>query len=253
MIGRLLAIEQLANNHDLETVAKLKQALNEDAFFGVRVEAARALHAIHSDAALTALLDSGKQSDARVRLAVVTAVGGFFRNSAAEFLLTVVASEKNPAIEAEAIRNLAPYGKPEIHDLLVKFLDSESYREGLAGAAVTAIRSQDDPAYLAPLLETLNRRQAEFPTRVFSQGLGTVAYLARNEEKKDTVRDFLTGHLNDKKKIVQRSTINRARNAGRSESHCRPRNLCHGHPGKPGAHGGGASGRHFACRPPTGG
>jgi aminopeptidase N len=207
MIGRLLAIEQLADHHDKKTVAKLKQALNEDSFFGVRVEAAKALRTIHTDEALAALLDSGKQSDARVRRAVVSEVGGFFRDTAGAFTLKVLAGEKNPAIESAAIQNLGAYGTPEVHAALLKFLDSQSYREELAGAAIMAIRAQDDPAYIAPLLATLTNRQAELPTRVFAQGLGTLAYLARNEEKKDDVREFLIAHVNDKKKSVQRRAL----------------------------------------------
>jgi aminopeptidase N len=205
MIGRLLAIEQLADRHDKESVAKLKQTLNDDSFYGVRVEAAKALRTIHTDDALTALLDSGKQSDARVRRAVVTEAGGFFRATAGAFTLKVLAGGKNPDIEAAAIQSLGVYETPEVHALLVKFLDSESYREVLAGAAITAIRSQDDPAYIAPLLATLTNRQAALPSRVFSQGLGTLASLARNEEKKEAIREFLTAQVNKKKQTIQRA------------------------------------------------
>src|SRR5947199_1761073 len=67
VIGRLLALEQLAAKKDKETVAKLKQALNGDPFYGVRIEASKALRSIHSDEALEALLESTNQSDARVR------------------------------------------------------------------------------------------------------------------------------------------------------------------------------------------
>ncbi len=207
MMGRLLAIEQLSNKQDKQSVAKLKEALTNDMFFGVRIEAARALRSIHTDEALAALLDSASQTDARVRRAVFSEVGGFFRDTAGAFDSKVLDSEKNPDIEAAAIRNLGAYGQPEIHKLLLKFLDSESYREELAAAAIGAIRSQDDPAYITPLLESLTKRQSELPTRVFVQGLGTLAYLARNEEKKEPVREFLIGHLNDKKQSVKRTAI----------------------------------------------
>ena len=69
------------------------------------------------------------------------------------------------------------------------------------------MRAQDDPAYVSPLLQTLSDRTAELPTRVFAQGLGALAYLDRNEDKKDAVREFLIGHVNDKKKFVQRSAL----------------------------------------------
>ena len=79
--------------------------------------------------------------------------------------------------------------------------------EELAGAAISALRTQDDPAYVGPLQEMLQQRQADLPTRVFASGLGTLAYLARNEEKKTSVRDFLVRYLNDPRKTVQRSAM----------------------------------------------
>ncbi len=51
LVGRLLAIEALKSKDDGETVEKLKTALNEDSFYGVRVDASQALRAIKTDAA----------------------------------------------------------------------------------------------------------------------------------------------------------------------------------------------------------
>jgi len=104
VIGRLLAIEQLSTRHDKEALAKLKQALNDDAFYGVRIEASKSLRADHSDEALEALLTSTKQSDARVRLQVMVDIGGFYRDTAFGAARRAVDAEKNPAIELDAPR-----------------------------------------------------------------------------------------------------------------------------------------------------
>ena len=69
------------------------------------------------------------------------------------------------------------------------------------------MRAQDDPAYLTPLLQALKQRQRELPSRVFASGLEAAAYLARNEEKKDAVREYLIEHLNDPRKSVMKSAI----------------------------------------------
>src|SRR5438874_12984070 len=58
------------------------------------------------------------------------------------------------------------------------------------------------------MLETLGKREADFTTGGFAQGLRCAAYLARNEQKKDEVREFLLGHLNDKKRTIQLASIN---------------------------------------------
>ena len=208
MIGRLLAIEQLTAKHDQEAVAQLKQTLRNDSFYGVRLEAARALGTIHTDEAREALLDSMKQPDARVRREVVSAIGGFYHDQAYDAAQKVLASEKNPDIVASALRGLGGYAKPAVHDTLLKFLGTPSYRNELADAAISAMRSQDDPVYIAPLMEALSTHPADFTTRGFAQGLSALAYLSRNEEKKETVREFLIGYVNDKRRTVQVAAIN---------------------------------------------
>jgi aminopeptidase N len=206
-IGRLLAIEQLSAKKDKDTVARFKERLNSDSFYGVRIEASKALRSIHTDEALDALLTSTKQTDARVRHQVVDDVGNFYRETAHETTRKTLETEKNPAILAAAIRALGGYAKPEVQAALLKFLNSESYRNELADAAIAAMRSQDDPAYLAPLLDTLSRREREFTSRGFGQGLSTLAYLARNEEKRERVREFLTGYLNHKKRSIRLAAL----------------------------------------------
>jgi len=206
-MGRLLAIEQLADKKDKETVGKLKKTLNDDAFYGVRIEAARALRSIHIDEALDALLASTKQSDARVRHEMIGDIADFYADTTYKSALDTLEKEKNPDISATAIRGLGGYARPEVHDTLIKFLNSESYRNELAVSAIGGMRSQDDPVYIAPLLENLSKHQDVYTSRGYAQGINAVAYLARNEEKKDAVRKFLVDHVNDKKKTVQRAAI----------------------------------------------
>jgi HEAT repeat protein len=116
-------------------------------------------------------------------------------------------SEKNPDILAAAIGNLACYPSPETRPLLLQFLNSNSYRNELADAAISAMRSQDDPAFLPALLAALAKRETDLTSSGFAQGLGTLAYLARNEEKKDAARQFLLGRLNDQERTVQLAAI----------------------------------------------
>jgi aminopeptidase N len=207
VVGRLLAVEELSHRHDREAVTHLKDTLNNDPFYGVRVDAAKALRSIHSDEALDALLASTKQDDARVRLQVVTAIGGFYDPRAADAARQTLSNEKNPAILIAAIRSLGGYTKSEVHDTLLKYLNSESYRNELADAAVSAIRSQDDPVYIAPLLDNFSKRELAFTSRGFAQGLDTLAWLARNQDNKDAVREFLVARVNHKKKSVQVATM----------------------------------------------
>lgn len=207
MMGRLLAVQQMAAKKDHATVAKLKQTLQNDRFYGVRIAAAQALRSIHTDEAFAALADSLAQPDARVRQEAVRATTGFYQDASYDVAARTLDKEKNPDIQSVALRALAAYAKPEVRETLLKQLRSESYRNELADAAVSAMRAQENPAYVEPLQEVLRKREAEFASFGFGRALDTLAYLARHEEKKDGVREFLTGFIRHKKKSVQLAAI----------------------------------------------
>lgn len=207
VVGRAMAIEQLSEKRDLETISKLKHTLNHDGYHSIRSKAAQALRTIGSDEALAALVESTKQSDARVRNEVVNALAGFYKDAAFKALLEVSRSERNPVILAAAIRGLGAYANSEVHGLLVKYINSESYRNQVAESAIEAMNSQDDPAYIAPLMDAMKVHEKDFRSGGTASGLRVLGYLARNEERKDSVREFLMGYVNDKRQYVQSSAI----------------------------------------------
>lgn len=217
-LGRILAAEQLATRKDRDAVAKLKEVLSKDAYHGVRIEASKALRSIHTDEAFEALLASTDQSDARVRNQVRSDIGGFYRETALAAAKQVLEEEKNPVIVAGAIRQLGAYASSETSAILLRYLDSTSFRNELADAAVDAIRAQDNPAFLEPLIKTFDEREAQFTTAGFNDGLRTVAWLARHEDRKDAPREFLTKRLNHPKERVRITAINALGTLGDSKS-----------------------------------
>jgi aminopeptidase N len=208
MLGRLMAVEQLGERRERGAVEKLKGVLNNDPFYGVRLAASQALRAIGTDEAFDALVASGKQSDARARRQVVADIGGFYREASCNALLKILGGEKNPDIQATAIWALGAYHRPEIREKLLAYLNSKSFRNVLADAAIAAIRSQDEAAYIEPLMKCLRQRQAEFTTTDFGQGLNTLAWLAREQDRKEAVREFLLGQVNSPRRRVQLAAIN---------------------------------------------
>ena len=69
------------------------------------------------------------------------------------------------------------------------------------------MRSQDDSFYVRPLLRHLKDSESEFSSSGFSQALQTLAYLARHDEDKSVVREFLIGHVDHLKKRVARAAM----------------------------------------------
>lgn len=207
VVGRLLAVEQLGGRKDAQTVKKLKQALNEDGFYGVRLAASQALRGIQTDEALDTLLASTPQKDARVRRQVLADLGGFYRERVCQAALKTLEQEKNPEITAAALRILGAYAQPEIKTKLLEFARSKSFHNILADAAINALRSQDDPSCIQPLLQVLQERESEFRAGGLGQGFKAVAYLARNEEHKDNIREYLLRYLSSNQRQLKLAAI----------------------------------------------
>jgi len=138
---------------------------------------------------------------------VAASIGGFFATNSFARATTSIASEKNPDIRAQWIRLLGNHPGPESRQLLTDLIETDSYRNTLGDAAVSAMRTQDDPYFIKPLQKNLSERESQFGTRGFASGLDALAYLARNEKERDSVREFLAGHVNHKKKGIQLAAL----------------------------------------------
>ena len=206
-LGRLLAVTTLSGRKDQDTIDRLKKRLNEDAFHGVRIEASKALRAAHTDEALEALLASTRQPDDRVRQQVHEDLGAFYRESVLQATQAALDGERNPDVQAPLIRALSAHASPETKAILLRLLRTESFHNEVAEAAIDAMRGQDDPAYIPPLLDTLRTREAAFTTYGFEKALKALAWLARHEENRDAVREFLASKLNHLKPSVRKNAI----------------------------------------------
>ena len=210
VIGRLLAVQAFSTQKDLEAVRLLKDRVQNDSFYGVRVEAAKGLLAIHSPEALDALMEVAAQSDARVRRQVALGVAGFYGESSRDFLIKTVEQEKNPDIVADALRGLGAYHSLDNKNLLLKHVNGDSYRNELAVAAVQAMRGQDDSELVKPLINALKERQSAFTSAGFASGLEVVGFLGRHESanEKEEAGEFLLGHVTHLKRRVRLGAIN---------------------------------------------
>jgi aminopeptidase N len=203
MLEQLRALEILSDKPDAEAVAKISTTLKTAHYHGVRIRAAEALRQARTPEALSGLGNALSQPDARVRNAVVKAIGGWFDPAASEMLQKVVATEKNPGIVATALRGLAPYQTPAVRALLTEHLAKPCFRERIAEGALDAIKAQDDPSYVPALLGSISRRFSAGPTSTLTAALETVATIQRNESSKDSVREMLLGKLHHPRESVR--------------------------------------------------
>ena len=206
-LGRLQAVEILAKRKDKTTREKLKHALQNDPFYGVRIAASRALRGIGSDDAFAALIASTDQPNAKVRRQVISDIASQYKPEALAALKQSLAKEKNPAIRARIINGLTGHNDKEARKLINQALDSESFRHQLADAAVSALRKQDIPANIAKVRAALENDGKKFTTNGYASGLRALGYLARNQKKRTDIREFLIGHVNNPKRRVALASI----------------------------------------------
>jgi aminopeptidase N len=106
-ISRIYAAEALAKKNSLEAVKALADALHNDAFWAVRSEVAKHLATIKLDQAFAALEKGLKDSEARVRRAVVEALATLKTQESYQALQAIATEgDQSYYVEAAALRGL---------------------------------------------------------------------------------------------------------------------------------------------------
>ena len=123
MMSRLFAVIQLAQVNAAgkpAAVTALTQVLAQDAFYGVRVQAALALGRLHTSTAKAALLGALAAHDSRVRVAVIRALAAFSWDRRV-YAAQVRAFRQDPsvAVQAAAAEDIGTSGRHSATAILV--------------------------------------------------------------------------------------------------------------------------------------
>ena len=207
LIGRILAIRQLAKKDNTKAIEILTNRLQNDSFYGVRIEASKALKSIHSPESLEALFAASEQDDPRVQHQVISATSSFFDPRSRDQALHVIDTETNPMIKSTAITSLSAYDHDRLKTILLTSLRNKSPQERVAGAAIRVISDLADPVYVTPLLEYLMTGQTRVPAGVFRSGLGALAKAAHGLTDRTIVREYLAGKTSHPKTRLRSAAI----------------------------------------------
>lgn len=205
VIGRLLAVRALADRKDHASVEKLGQALLKDAFHGVRAEAARSLAKMASPESRAVLISGlSTQADARVRMAVVEALAALPHPDAQTALAQALPGERNPEIRAAIVRSWgARAADPQSVAALHEMVNSQSFGNVVAVAAIAALRAADEGQAVPWILNRLTTAPLDFRTRDYAAALDSLAFLARKQGDREPVRRFLIGCLSHPKEDLR--------------------------------------------------
>lgn len=197
VLGRGEAARALGKKGDREAITALGRAVREDAFWGVRAEAARALGSIRSTAAMEELLNSMQVEHPKARRAVVRALGEFRDERASQALERIVYNgDASYYVESSAAAAIGKTRQANAFDALQHALTKESQNDVIRAGAFEGIGELHDERGVDIAIEW-----SRYGRPPLTRGAATMA-LAKlgqfvSEARKDEIIDHLSWLTND--------------------------------------------------------
>lgn len=145
VMGRALAaIELKARKSEAMTTA-LAQAAAKDQFYAVRLEAARALSEIKTDAAKVALLEVLKDKNSQVRRTAIKGLGDFNDATLADTFVRIINADQSYGAIADAARALGKTDSPKAYETLLAASKMDSWQNTIRAGALSGLVALQDP------------------------------------------------------------------------------------------------------------
>ncbi|MCB1210591.1 MAG: hypothetical protein KDK97_14770, partial [Verrucomicrobiales bacterium] len=120
----------------------------------------------------------------------------FPHDAARDSLWKMASAEKNPEILAAIIHTWgARPGEVAVSAALRQHLEGVSYQNGITVAAISALKAQNDASAVPLILQRLQRDPENFRSRDLARAFDDLAFLARDDSDKTTVRSYLVAQL----------------------------------------------------------
>jgi aminopeptidase N len=186
-VSRVHAARALGKKGGLEAVKALQSALENDAFWGVRLESIQALAEIKLDQAFDALKLGLDDPEARVRRATIEALTTFKTHASYELVRSIAQSgDASYLVEAAAIRNLGTFaasglsaapGESEVLALVSEVLQKRSgWNEVVRVGAIGALSRMKTSSAALDLLMTYTEVGVPQPLRLAAmRSLGAIS------------------------------------------------------------------------------
>ncbi len=197
VLGRIDAARSLGKKGDVEAIRALGVSVREDAFWGVAAEAARALGSVRSSAAMDELLASASVANPRVRRAVISALGEFRDERAAEALERVINDgDASYYAEANAAAAIGKTRSPRALAALEHSLTKDSQNEAIRSSGMSGLADLRDARALPIVMEWTQYGRPQQVRMAAAGALGRFADFVSDNEKSDIV-DRLIEMLSD--------------------------------------------------------
>ena len=202
-IGRANAARELGNEGSPQATAALRDAMLTDKFWGVQADAATALGAIRTTAALDALIEGLKLAHPKARRAVVRALGNFRIDArAASALAEVVANgDESYFVEAEAVLALGKTRDDRAFAHLTEALKRDSYLDVIRTHAIAGMAELRDERAI-----DVAREYSAYgrPARARVAAVGALArFAALKDSRRVEILDFMAPLVDDREFMMR--------------------------------------------------
>lgn len=214
---RVRAVEHFAEskqNGDRDLIAGV---LNDDPFYGVRVEAAKALGESGGDIAREALITGLGAEDARVRSACATALGEFREDAAAVAALENVLQSGEPgyAVVAAALSSLGRIQDHPAVDVFQAALQADSHGEVIRQAALRSLARVESPAAFDLLLEwTRPGHHRDCRRAAIAAIAARFGRIEPSDQQQTAAIEALAGYLQTERPRIRRAAADALRDLG---------------------------------------
>ncbi|HTW88775.1 MAG TPA: DUF3458 domain-containing protein [Candidatus Binataceae bacterium] len=190
-IGRGEAASELGKDGSAAAIAALKTALLTDRFWGVQSDAAQALAAIRTEAAIAALIEGLSVPHPKARRAVVRALGQFRGRAEAASALIDLLDRGDPSyfVEAEAALALGNTRDGRAFEVLRSVMGRPSFQQVITTHALSGMAELRDERAIALARELLPYGQ---PPRLRVAAVAMLAKLSElGESRRIEILDLL--------------------------------------------------------------
>ncbi|MGQ4834244.1 MAG: M1 family aminopeptidase [Candidatus Asgardarchaeia archaeon] len=187
---KVLAARSLAKFRSSRVVKALKEFIETEKFWGVRVEAVKTLGVLKIDDALDALIDlEGKVKHPRVRRAVANALGNYKEEKAAKVLVKILENDNESYyVRQSAATSLGKTKWSGAFDYLKKVLNVPSHNYVITIGAIRGLSELGGDEAFKLIKEYTPKGK---PTLVRAAAIVALARFPEKREAKDIIRDAL--------------------------------------------------------------
>ena len=199
--ARLRAVQHFAESKATEDHELLARALDQERFWGVKIELGTALGKVKGPVSKQALLKGLKEPDARVRKACVDSLGKLEPDAGIAATLKDILDKGDPsyAVEGAALSAYARQGQKDAVAVITLWLSKTSHQDTLADAALAALGATEDPTVLDTLLNWTKPEKPRTRRAAAVRGLSLLAKSRRlkDEQRQQIVKTLMTALESD--------------------------------------------------------